>query len=596
MRKILIGIIGTAVALGTVLAIFLATFDINHYKTQITKGIESAIGSPVAIGEISLGWSNGVALELRELAIYRDKKTLDRPALYLERAVLSVRLLPLLGKRLEIGSIRLVRPKFNVIKEADGSIHINGINPPPPNKAKSSNHARSESASLAAAVIIGSVKVEGAEIGYYDRSPSAPLQMPIHRLDILIKNLSFSNTVDFQANMGIFNSTQNLHLEGRIRIASMTGPYVLEEFKTSLDLANIKLDQLMDAAPSLKSAGLQDKLLGRLDGTIWHLKIDGKGLSDLDADVDLTGGRIFTASLMSPLENVNFKANAKGTQLQLKNFSADFADGKVTATGASQNYMGAAPQSMVGLRVEKISLARAIPKPQAYTPQLHGNFSATFNGEANGLTWPPISKSLTGKGSISLTEGAIVNLNILKLVFDKLSQIPGVGDAVNNQLPLQYKHIFEKHDTILPPIQFPVEITDGVLMIPNLEIVLEGFELRTAGRVSLEGAVSFDATFVIDPGLSEVIAQSAPQIQYILDNDKRLVIPVKIRGNVRNLVIEPDMSFIFSKVMETKGNELISQALQKAIAKGQSSSSAAASSGDGTQEQSYQKVLSKLFQ
>ncbi len=598
MKKFLIGLITLIVITAVALGIFIATFDANRYRLQAAQGIETVLGSPASIGGISLGWRGGLALELKKLSIYRDRQTLDKPVIFLEQASVRVRLLPLLGKKLEIVSVKLVRPKLNVIREADGSIHINGIQPPASqSKPTTASIAASQTSpeTPLAALFIGSVKIEGAEIGFIDRSPTAPFQVAIHQLDILVRNLSFSNPVDFQASMAIFSAAQNIKLEGRVRISSMTGPYVLENFKTSVDLSGLKLDELKDSVPSLKDMALREGLAGRLNGTIRRLKIEGKGISDLDAALDFTGGRIAMESLRSPLTNMNLETTATQDNLQLKNLSAGFANGKISASGVSKNYLTESSQTSLNLQINKISLTEVLPPANSYEPQLHGIFSSTFNGQVKGMSWPIISKTLTGSSEVSLTEGVVTNLNVLKFVFDKLSQIPGVATAVNQQLPPQYRQILSKRDTEIPPLKFPVQIVNGVLMIPNLEIIMEGFSLYTSGQVSLEGTVNCQATFVLDPQLTAIIAQNAPQIEYIVDQNKRLAIPVKIRGEARNLRIEPDMDYVLSRVMENKGKELIGNAIQKALAKSQPSAPASGS-GEAPQETSYQKVLSKLLQ
>lgn len=594
MKRILVGFAAAVLILAAGLGFFLATFDANRYKNQVAKGLANVLGSPVRIGGLSLGWREGTALEIKGLAIYLDSQTLDKPAATLERASVKVHLLPLLGKRIEVVSVLLDQPKFNVIREVDGSIRVHGFNPPSPAQGKGAASS-STSAQKAAPFFIGSVKIQGGEIGFVDRSSAMPLHLAIHRLELSVKNFSFSSPVDFKASMGIFNAAQNFHLEGRVRISGMTGPYVLENFKASTDLGTMKLQDLLDSVPALKNAGFRDAPLGRLSGTIDRLKVEGKGLSDLNSTLSLSGGKFSVESLRSPLQNVALDASATENNFQLKNLKASFARGNVTASGVSKNYFTASPQSTVDLRVEKIALQDVLPPAQSHQPQLHGNFSAAFKGDALGMSWRAVSKTLTGNGEVSLTEGVVSNLNVLRFVFDKLSQIPGVAEALNQRLPPQYHRALNQRDTVLPPLKFPVTVVNGVLTIPNLRIILDGFELLTTGQISLEGAVHCQATLVLDPELTAILAQNAPQIRYVVDANGRLTIPVKISGEVRHLKIEPDMDYVFSRVLETKGKELITNVLQKALKKKDGTEAVAA--GDAaTQEPSYQNILGQLLQ
>lgn len=597
MKKILIFLGAFFFLAAAGLGFFVITFDANRYRSQAAKALSDALGCPVSIGQLSLGWRQGAALEIKKLAIFKDQKTMNKPAVYLERASVRVRIFPLLSKKIDVISVLLVHPKLNVIREAGGSIKINGINSPTSRPAEASS--RTSQRSAVTSFFVGSIGIEGAEIGFVDRSQVKPIQVAVHRLDILIKNLSFSDPVDFQANMALFSAKQNLKLRGRVRVMGMAGPYLLEDFRMDADLGSIDLRELKESVPALENAGFREGLSGRLSGAIERLKIEGKGMSNLDATLNLKGGKVIVESLRAPLENMEIKARVTENAFELHHFSAEFARGDVRVSGVSKNYMSSSPQSTVDLKVSQISLAEVLPAETSRTAQLYGNFSAGFTGQASGLSWPAISKTLNGNGEVSLNEGVVINLNILRAIFDQMSQIPGVASVINKQLPPYYRQMLDRRDTQLPPIKFPVQIINGVLMVPNLKIVLEGFELYVAGRISLEGAVDCQATFMMEPELTALIANSAPQIQYIVDANGRLAIPVRIVGDVRHLRIEPDMDYVLSRVVENKGKELISDVLQKAINKNQQTSGTSGASAvpaAAPEEPTYKNMLGKLLQ
>ncbi len=597
MKKLLIvlTILITLVAAG--LAIFIATFDANRCKPELTKQLESALGSPVRIGGLSLGWASGLSFQVNQLAIYRDKASMDRPAVYLERASAHVHLMPLLSKRIEIASIALKGARFNVIKEAGGSIRINGINlPAKPVKNEAVSSAGSTAVDMTT-FMIGAVKIEDANIGFVDKSPSNPMKIAVRHLDILLKNVALGKPVEFQAKLAAFGEEQNIRFQGRVEISTLTGPYVLENFKLDSDLSTLSLEELNASVPSAKAAGLTGKLLGNLSGEIKHLKMDSKGLAELDSDFSLKDGRLTTQSLRSAFENLNLNAAITKNKLNLKNFSGDFAEGKVTASGVTKNYLSQTPETSVNLKVDKIVLQDFLPQ-NAGRPQLYGKFSAWFNGNTKGFSWPVISNTLTGQGEIALVDGRVVNSNVLKTLFDKLAQIPGVIQALNEQLPPQYREALSQRDTVIGNIQFPVTIVNGVIALPNLKIGTVGFEIYGAGQVSLSGAVDCQATLVLDQTLSGILASRVPAMQYVIDPNGRLPFPVHIGGNVNNIKIEPETDAIFSRIMASHGQELIGNVLDKALKKTQGSAAAAGdgSSSGGSSADSYQKILGRFLQ
>src|SRR3989344_783778 len=353
------------------LAVFVLTFNVDRYRPQVVKQLEAALGSPVRIGHLALAWKNGIVFEAKEVAVYRDKQSLDKPAVYLALGSAKVRLAPLLQKKLEVASITLVRPQLNAIKEAGGMIRINGINPAP----SSGRTAASPKATPAflSDVAISTIRIQDAGIGFLDNTSSPPVRLAIRHLDILIKNLSSSKTTDFEAKLALFNSSQNVQLKGRLRASSPTGPYLLENFRLDTNLATIKIRELIDSIPQAKQAGLQD-LSGSMTGKINRLKIDSGRITGLDSDFDLKGGRIAVESLRSALDHADLRAHFTESQMQLKNFTANFARGQISASGTSKNYLSA-PQSALALKIDRIYLEDLLPPSRPNKPELHCLFS-----------------------------------------------------------------------------------------------------------------------------------------------------------------------------------------------------------------------------
>ena len=90
--------------------------------------------------------------------------------------------------------------------------------------------------------------------------------------------------------------------------------------------------------------------------------------------------------------------------------------------------------------------------------------------------------------------------------------------------------------------------------------------------------MSLEASLILDPTLSRLLVTNAPQLQYIAAPNGLLAFPLRISGDIRHLSVRPDMDYLVSRALAAKGQELITQALQKAVG------------GDN------QKLLSKLFQ
>ncbi len=97
----------------TGLAIFILTFDADRYRPALLQELQKALGRPVRLERLSLGWQQGIALELRRLAIQEDASGTREPLLEVDSVRALARLAPLLRKQVRISSVILARPRIH---------------------------------------------------------------------------------------------------------------------------------------------------------------------------------------------------------------------------------------------------------------------------------------------------------------------------------------------------------------------------------------------------------------------------------------------------------------------------------------------------
>src|SRR6267378_7168530 len=120
MRKF--GIIVGIVVLIMVVAvlIFAATFDVNKYRGTVQAQLESRLGRPVVLGDMGLSFFPP-RFRVENLAIADDPRfSPDAPFIKAQELDVSVQLVPLLHKQIEIDSLSLQRPSVNLIKNSAG--------------------------------------------------------------------------------------------------------------------------------------------------------------------------------------------------------------------------------------------------------------------------------------------------------------------------------------------------------------------------------------------------------------------------------------------------------------------------------------------
>jgi len=139
MRKvgIVFGILVVIVIIGA--AIFAATFDVNRYRGRIQSELEHRLDRKVTLGPMHLSLLPP-RFQVQNIAIAEDPKFPNpKPFVQADQLDVSVKLMPLFSKSIEIDSLQLQRPTVELVKNQSGVWNFSslGANAPKTSGSKS---------------------------------------------------------------------------------------------------------------------------------------------------------------------------------------------------------------------------------------------------------------------------------------------------------------------------------------------------------------------------------------------------------------------------------------------------------------------------
>ena len=121
MRKLAIAALVLVVLLVAAILIVPHVIDINQYHSQIQEQLQKRLGRPVTLGEMSLGLLPP-SFQVKNAVIAEDPRfKSSQPFANVEKLAVSVKLLPLLHKQVEISSLELDHPHIELIRDAQGT-------------------------------------------------------------------------------------------------------------------------------------------------------------------------------------------------------------------------------------------------------------------------------------------------------------------------------------------------------------------------------------------------------------------------------------------------------------------------------------------
>ena len=300
LLKILLWVVGVLVALVVIaMAALLLFFDPNDYKAQIDAAIERQIGREVDIsGDLGLSVFPWLGVELGRVTVANASGFGDQPMAAMNSAELSVRLLPLLSREFEVGTVGLNGLRLRLARNAEGRTNWADISEHLASSQGSENDGDnvpedSESGSGGfelSSLQISAVKVADAAVSWRDATTGADYRAT----DVSLETGRLSDGEPFRLEFGGQFAAPAQGINGQLDVAARVEPNIAERFYRFSDLS-ISLLAAGDAVPgeqqqaSLSAAGDLDMAEGRFRLANVTLQaaglnitgnVDGSGLND----------------------------------------------------------------------------------------------------------------------------------------------------------------------------------------------------------------------------------------------------------------------------------------------------------------------------
>ncbi len=418
MKKILIVFVLLFLLIGAGLAVFLVTFDANRYRDQIEKEAARALGHPVKIGNINLGWRGGLALEVDGVQVFSN----DEPVLKVQNAGAVLQLAPLLRRSIQVASVFIDGADIRAVKGEDGVVRVLGIAAPkaePGVSTEDTDKKAGGASNLPPAIssfLIAQVSLKNMDFHYQDDYSPAPLQLDLQDLNLTVKNVSLFKPMDFHASGAFFGKKQNVELSGTVKLENKGEDVRVDDLHFEADLDLIEPEELARSFPQAMQAVSLTDWGGKLAADVSQLKIRNGKPESVSADFSLKEGFAEVAPLGRVIQRLDVAAKNVS-------FSAPFdlqIKSAVFSNSTNLSFQG---------KVEASNLGRVIVGP------------AQVDFDVNTLNWAEMESkipALRASGLAAAPEGR-VHADIRRFSFEPGAQPLGDMDFRYDQGRIRLK-------------------------------------------------------------------------------------------------------------------------------------------------------------
>jgi AsmA protein len=513
MRRIVITIAVIVVVIVAGAAIFVATFNVNRYRGTIQAQLQQHLGRPVQLGDMHLKLFPP-SITVQNLAIADDPRfNSDVPFVKANELDVSVKLLPLLHKDIQIQSLNLQQPTVNLIKNKAGQWNFaslghpaNANTPasqpassnskppqPQPQSANTSPQAASQSSQQPAQsqqFSLGDLVIKDGEISLLDQTQSNTPTLYNH-IDVKLS--------DFSPNTP-FNVDATVHMAGggeqAITLQGKGGPInsqdaTLTPFHGTLNLKNVGVSDFTKFLNSPATNGTDGVLTG-------------------ETKIDSQGGKI-TANGQTNIQNAKVRGMELGYPVSTQyDLTDDMPNGVITIRNLTTK-LGSTPIDLngtmqtkstpthidVNLRANNVSIAEvakyAAASGTALTPgtTVSGNVNANIHAVGS-ADKPALSGTLTasnlqasGKDLPQPVQIQSINLNLTpsQIQSNPFNIVSG-NTTANAQLTMRN-------------YTSPSGIVDATLRAPNAQLpailaMAKAYGVTALDKVSGQGTLNLD--------------------------------------------------------------------------------------------------------
>ena len=363
---------------------------------------------------------------------------------------------------------------------------------------------------------------------------NANLKLPSLTKPLQVRNsdIQFSkNSIGLQnvnAGIGQTNAT------GTMALRNFDAPQV--QFTLNVDKVNVaELQQIFNAAPA------QPKRAA-LERDFWSIIPKANAQANNSAQPSLltkmTGGGTVAVGVIQYddliLNNAHSNVTLDHGLIKMNPVTADLYNGKENGS-IIIDMRPAQPVYTVNLKTDKVDANKLISSVSDVKQTIYGMLASNVNASFSSSSSANIARSLNGSMAINLTNGKLMNINLLHELASVGKFLGGNFDAAQNF-------------TNLVQLTGNFDVKNGVAQTNNLNAVIDGGTLAAAGLVNLaDQSLNLRVTTVLNKALSQQVGgtQVGGYMNTALANNQgELVMPVIITGTFQHPHVAPDVQQI----------------------------------------------------
>ena len=410
--------------------VFVSQFDLNTYKPKIEQIVYEQTGRKLALnGPISLKISLVPTVAVKDVAFENASWANQKDMVKIKEADISLAVLPLLHKEIEIGEVNIIEPVINLALNKDGTPNWVFTKPSESAESESADQPQKEKVNGAAAPLLGSVyaqkiDIKNGRINYQDDKAGSTINLEIKSFELEAAdvndaiNLAYDVVFNGQDIKGtatgdsinaiLQNKPYNVKLSTSAYGATLKAKALLKDL-----MGDLSFDANLDLLSPKGNFNLpKTAFVGNVAGDLKKMKAD---ISKLDFGGNIIQGQI-TTDISGKIPNITGNINSDLIDLTKLQTAKKTAALSLISTAEAASFVPNEKLDLSVLKSVQANIKIGIKKLVLNEDISLYNISTTVDVKNAVLTLKPLSMTAgEGKveGSLSVnSSGNVVNASL----------------------------------------------------------------------------------------------------------------------------------------------------------------------------------------
>ena len=248
---------------------------------------------------------------------------------------------------------------------------------------------------------------------------------------------------------------------------------------------------------------------------------------------------------------------------QVLDFVLRYGQDKVVFKG-DLKVVNTVPRFDGSLEIRGLKIETVTPEVYKRGEHLAGTLDAKMQLSFENANPESMKRSLRGQGKLVIRDGALKNRNVVKEVFDRISPVIAITNALGGELPPEVSEMLEGPDTPFQSLELSCTVASGVVRTEELAVSHPNYQLSGSGSFNImEHRIDSTMQLTLSQTISAYLIKKIRELQFVSDRNGLVAIPFRYAGRFPNASVQPDLQYVTTKVLQSGAEEMIDRGLKK---------------------------------